>query len=332
MLTERHVSAGVGIRRAYGALLATIGIAALVIALAQAGGPGKVVRRGWHSFTAPPIHVSVGQKENKRLFTLSSNGRITLWGAAWHEAQAHPVLGGGAGSYASWWLVHRKAPQQVLDAHSLYLQTLAELGPVGLAFLVLALALPIGVAFRVRRRPLVPFALAAYLAWTIHVVGDWDWQLPGVTLPAVLIGAALIVSGRPEEGKLLHPRVRLAAAIAAGLGVLVAFFMVLGNVPLTRASSAADRANWRESAREARTAERWLPWSGEPWRLLGEADLALRNLPAARRALETAIDKEPKNWQLWFDLSAAEKGPAAANALHRAAELNPLSPEIAQIR
>lgn len=332
LIIERRVSAGVGFRRIYGGILAAVAIAALAVALAHAGGPSKLVRRGWHSFTAPPTQVGAGQSESKRLFSLSNNGRIELWRAAWQEAQAHPMLGGGAGSYESWWLAHRKSTQQVRDAHSLYLQTLAELGAVGLALLALALAIPIGVAFRARRRPLVPFAFAAYLAWVIHAAGEWDWQLPGVTLPAVLIGAALLVSARDEEGPLLREPLRLAAATATGLAVIVAFLMVLGNVPLTRASSAADGARWRESAREARKAERWLPWSGEPWRLLGEAELALRNRPAARRALRTALTKEPQNWQLWFDLSAAERGSASARALGQASELNPLSPEIQQLR
>jgi hypothetical protein len=148
----------------------------------------------------------------------------------------------------------------------------------------------------------------------------------------VLIGAALLISARGETGSPIREPLRLAAVAAAGLAVVVACLMVLGNVPLTQASSAADAARWLESARDAQKAERWLPWSGEPWRLLGEAELALRNRSAARRGLLTALTKEPQNWQLWFDLSAAEKGTASARALRRAAQLNPLSPEIQQLR
>jgi hypothetical protein len=106
---------------------------------------------------------------------------------------------------------------------------------------------------------------------------------------------------------------------------------VLGNVPLTRASSAANAAQWARSEREARKAERWLPWSGEPWRLIGEADLARRRGVAARQALRKGLTREPGNWQLWFDLSAAETGRAAQEALNQARKLNPLSPEIEQL-
>jgi hypothetical protein len=329
---EPRVSAPSVVRRVYGASLAAGAIVALVVALVLAGGPGKVVRHGWHSFSGSGVKVGAGQQENKRLFSLSNNNRIELWRGAWQESKAHPVLGGGAGSYESWWLAHRKSTQQVRDAHSLYLQTLAETGAIGLALLALALVVPIAVAFRVRRRPLVPFALGAYAAYLVHAAGDWDWQLPGVTLPAVLVGAALVVSARGDESVPARGLFRPVAAVAASVAVVVAFLMVLGNVPLTRASSAADRGQWRISAAEAKKAQRWLPWAAEPWRFLGEAQLALRNRPAARGALETALGKDPKSWQLWFDLSAATKGKASARALKRAAELNPLSPEIEQLR
>jgi cytochrome c-type biogenesis protein CcmH/NrfG len=66
--------------------------------------------------------------------------------------------------------------------------------------------------------------------------------------------------------------------------------------------------------------------------LIGEADLAVRDRAAARVSLRNALSKDPGNWQLWFDLSAAENGTAAAHALAMASRLNPLSPEIAQVR
>jgi tetratricopeptide (TPR) repeat protein len=220
----------------------------------------------------------------------------------------------------------------VRDAHSLYLQTLAELGPLGLALLLGALLVPVALGIRLRRTPVVPFVLAAYCAYLVHATADWDWQLPGVTVPAIFCASALVVAARSTEERALASRSRILAVCGAGVAVALAFFMVLGNVPLTKASSAADAGRWSVSASEARTAARWLPWSAEPWRMIGEADLALRNLPGAEKALQKAISKDPKNWQLWFDLCAARSGPAAKRALARAAELNPLSPEIAQLR
>ena len=74
-----------------------------------------------------------------------------------------PVAGRGAGTFELAWLEQQPIPVSVVDAHSLYLETLAELGLVGLGLLVLALAPPLagrlpgrerGCGRRLRRLPL----------------------------------------------------------------------------------------------------------------------------------------------------------------------------------
>jgi O-antigen ligase len=52
--------------------------------------------------------------------------RPYYWAAAWHDYQSHPFLGSGAGTYAISWHEERPLPVNVQDAHSLYLETLAE--------------------------------------------------------------------------------------------------------------------------------------------------------------------------------------------------------------
>ena len=37
------------------------------------------------------------------------------------------------------------------------------------------------------------FAAAAALAWLLHASIDWDWQLPAVSLPALVLAGALVV-------------------------------------------------------------------------------------------------------------------------------------------
>lgn len=78
-------------------------------------------------------------------------GRTDLWAAAWNAAQHHPWLGIGAGNFQSHSLtllqqtpgVDIKASyvQQGRLVHNSYLEALTELGPVGLALLVLLIAL-----------------------------------------------------------------------------------------------------------------------------------------------------------------------------------------------
>ncbi|HZR94849.1 MAG TPA: O-antigen ligase family protein [Gaiellaceae bacterium] len=332
-LVEPRIRVHRAVRLAYGGLIGGAAVVAVVVALVLAGGPVHVVSRAWDHFKAPPVGVSAGTNEVKRLYSLSSNGRLDLWRSAWRDAQAHPWLGSGAGTFDQWWLQHRPYSAHVKDAHNLYLQTLAEVGPFGLLFLVLGLGAPLVAGLRARRNPLVPFILAAYCAYLIHAAAEWTWQLAGVTVPAIVLGATLVVAARDEARPVGDGLVRRVApvAVAAAVGVL-AFFMVLGNVPLTKATNAADTNRWADSAREARKAIRWLPWSAEPWRLLGEAELAQGRRAPARAALEKGLAKEPKSWQLWFDLAAASRGREAKAALAQASRLNPKSPEIATFR
>ena len=88
--------------------------------------------------------------------------RQAYWNVALEDASEHVVLGSGAGSFDDYWLEHRPIPAYVRDAHNLYLETVAELGIVGLALLLVALGTPLVAAARARNRRLVATAAAAY--------------------------------------------------------------------------------------------------------------------------------------------------------------------------
>ena len=167
-------------------------------------------------------------RDAHRLVTLSGHGRTRLWGIAWREGRDHPLLGGGAGTWPRY-AVRAEGLGAPANAHSLYLETFAELGAVGLAILLAFLA----AALR-RDRLLLVGALA------IAAAADWDWQLPAAALPALIaagagrdqartlgegpavgaalaalvvgvacglhgLGAALLESGRPAQARLLLP-------------------------------------------------------------------------------------------------------------------------------
>jgi O-antigen ligase len=122
-----------------------------------------MVERAYDAFDAPPPSVA-GPDLGGRLFSFSGSYRVDLWRSAWRQYEANPVLGGGAGSYEQHWLADRPFEHKVRDAHSLYFETLSELGPLGLAFLLLTLGIPIAAAVLARAHALVPAAFAAYVA------------------------------------------------------------------------------------------------------------------------------------------------------------------------
>jgi hypothetical protein len=243
-------------------------------------------------------------------FALRGHVRGQYWRVAVHEANAHPVAGSGAGTFANWWLVERRVPLSTQEAHSLYLETLAELGPFGLALLLAAFAVPLAAAVRIRE----PALAAALVAYDVGAAVDFHWELAGITVPVVLLGATAVVhaSRRARHAPRTVTVPIFAALTAAAL---------LAYAGATRLSSAQDalRAGDRiDAVVEARSALRFAPFSAAAWGVIGDAE---SNPAAYRRALEL----DPKDWSLWARLASVSKGEPRRLALREAARLNPLA-------
>jgi len=129
--------------------------------------------------------------------SLSHRGQY--WSVALHDARSHPVLGSGAGSFATVWLADRPIPAGAKDAHSLYLESLAELGLVGIALVTVVVAVPLAAAYRHRHVPVVPGAAGAYAAFVVHSGLDWDWEVPAVVLFALTAAGALLIAARRTQ-------------------------------------------------------------------------------------------------------------------------------------
>ena len=306
--------------RALGYALALFAVLLVAVATTQ-------VTRAVSAFDRQPSPT--GGDLNRRLLSVSSDWRSDYWRVAWRESRDHPLLGGGAGSWQRSWLRERPADITVRNAHNLYLETLAELGPLGLGLLLAALGAPLVAVGAARRGPYGAAAAAAYSAFLVHVGVDWDWQITAIGVAALTCAVPLACSGLPLE---LGTRLRAVfAAPIVAFGAL-AVCAQIGNSAAASSSSAADRLDLRAARAEAHRAIRWQPWSAEPWRLLAEAQLTAGNVEAARVSLRRAVRRDPTSWELWYDLAAASEGPAQRAALERAARLNPLSPEIAALR
>jgi hypothetical protein len=111
--------------------------------------------------------------------------------------------------------------------------------------------------------------------------------------------------------------------------MVVAFVGLVGNMSLSQAATAAGKGDWAGWERDARRAHTWAPWSSEPYRVLGEAQLGQGDTKGAIASFNQAIGKSPGDWNVWFDMARATTGHPQRAALARAAQLNPLSPEIA---
>jgi hypothetical protein len=330
-LLERRITVPRPARLGIAATLALVAVAAVASVFVRVGGPITLAGEAYDSFNAPPPRTT--DDIGERLFSFSGSYRIDLWKSAWRDYREHPARGSGAGSFEQHWLQDRLFEHKVRDAHNLYLETLAELGPVGLALLLLALGAPVVAAVVARRHPLATAALAAYTAYVVHAGIDWDWELPALTVAALVCGAALLAAARRREGALvLGTSIRATAAAATLAVAAVAFVTLTGNSAIAASDRAAEAADWGKAAAEARKAKRWAPWSSEPWQRLGEAHLGQGALGQAESDFRQAIEREPRDFELWVDLARATEGAERTAALARAEALNPFSPEVEELR
>jgi hypothetical protein len=312
---------------------AAVGILLALVVAGAVDAPGRA-SDAWAEFKEKG---SPG-KGTERLGSVAGQNRYQLWSAAVKENASEPLTGTGSGTYEYWWTRTADVPEIVRDTHSLYLQTLGELGIVGLVLLAgFLLVVLVGGAVRLfgadlpDRAPLAA-ALAGCTAFCITATFDWTWQLPVLPVALLLLGAVLVANGRagsaPAAG--LSMPLRLPVALAA-FAAIVAIAIPLASTSLVRTSEADARAGDLSGALEAaRTAQNVQPGAASPW--LQEALVleAQGQFAAAVRAAETATEREPTNWRTWLVLARIEaeagRPSAAVRDYGEAKQLNPLSP------
>ena len=136
----------------------------------------------------------------------SAQGRLNFWRSGLAIFWDHPLLGTGPGTYA---YVHAKYQQDVRhyarDAHSLYVQTAAEMGVVGLVavggLLGSLLALCIRTLRRSRDTPEYSVIVGACLglwAFLLHSALDMNWSFHANPATAVALMAVLAAYDRFE--------------------------------------------------------------------------------------------------------------------------------------
>jgi O-antigen ligase len=141
-------------------------------------------------------HEGAGTKLSggaSRLTSFQSN-RYAYWDVALRAFADEPIHGVGAGGWAVYWLRDRKINEFAQDAHSLPLQTLAELGLVGFALLLTFLG-GVGWASREARRVSPVLAggpIAGFVVYVAHSPLDWDWEMPAVTLIALVLAGGVL--------------------------------------------------------------------------------------------------------------------------------------------
>ncbi len=333
---ERRFQPSAAMTRAgHGTVLAAV-VLLVVVAIVRFGSPVTIAGDMYDRFNSPPpggfngTSTHVGKNLNLRLFSLSGNARASLWRIAWHDYQQHELLGSGAGTYEAYYLGHRTSALQVRNAHNLYLETLAELGPVGLLLLIAGLTAPLVAGIRGRAEPFVPVAFGAFAAYLLHAGADWDWQLTAVTLVALTCAVGMLRSAPSARFAIDFGGrgVRAGVLAAIALVAVVALVGLRGNAAASASQRAASEAHWSVAESEARTAVSWQPWSAEARTELGQALLGEHRNADARAAFQAAIARDPGSWEAWVGLARTSTGTARQAAIVRARRLDPREPQV----
>jgi O-antigen ligase/cytochrome c-type biogenesis protein CcmH/NrfG len=348
-LTARRAPLPLARRRAGAALLAAIALVAIAFAGAlahsQRGFTGSI-SHAVDDLTNP--NAKPPPNTPGRLTAVAS-ARARYWKEAFQIFDAHPVLGAGAGGYETAHLRYETQTLEVKHAHGFIVQTLADLGLVGL---LVALALLLA-WMAAAGRPTHPFnrrwtswrawryarsgagpgwrglrepELARYtperigmlsmlcvvVVFGAHSLIDWTWYVPGDACVALLCAGWL--AGRGEL---------LPAAAGAGSSAGLQRSRP-SNVRLVAAGAvivAALLAMWSQ----------WQPQRSEEAAQQADALLDAHDPRAASAAANTAISRDPLSVEALFTLANVQQAsgqPALSRAtLERAVRLQPSNPQ-----
>lgn len=308
---------------------AVLGVVVLLVAALAVDAPGRV-SDAWAEFKE-----GGGPGEgSERLTSAAGESRYQFWVSTTDQNATAPLIGTGSGTFQFWWSREGDTAETVRDAHSLYMQTLGELGIVGLLLLLSFFAwvfvggLRAALLSDAAERSRLAAALAGFSVFLMTAAVDWMWQIPVVPVAALLLACGLLVARDGADKPRLAVPWRLGVA-AAAVPAIVAIAIPLASTSLVRQSQAAVREGDLQAAlADAKDAQNVEPAAATPRLQQALVLELLGDFPAAEAAAREAIERESNNWRLWLVLSriAAENGRigASVDAYKEARALNPL--------
>jgi hypothetical protein len=328
---------------------------ALVGALALSSrGLGGSLSNGWKNLTDPHATATISNAPDR--LTAVGSVRARYWNEALKIARAHKALGVGAGGYATVRPRFRDDTLDVRHAHGYVVQTLADLGAVGMAVSLALLAAWLAAASRTvglwgsaRRAPWTPervgmaTLLAVCVVFGVHSFIDWTWFVPGNAVLALLCAGWLVGRGPTDEPIVRRTPPRLAvrepwriglAVAAVAVALVAAWASWQPQRAVAEGSDAlgtAEAGGFSRARAQIAQAERINPLSVDLLFQQAAIERAGGNPAGARSALQEAVRKQPANPATWlalaeFELSEGNR-PQALSAVGSALYLDPRSQE-----
>jgi hypothetical protein len=291
------------VARAGAFALVAVLVAALVVAVVRAGGPGPFVSDRWHEFSNK-VSSQVSNEQNRIISTSSSN-RWRWWKEAWHGFTDKPLQGTGAGTFGLLDRIERTTPLATTEPHSVPLQFLSETGIVGLLlYIAMFVVAALAILRRQRTRAWIALSLGIALC-VVHGFVDIDWDFLAVQGPFFLT-LGFLVSG-PEATTLRGAAARkwLASAAVLLFAVTAAYSIASPWLAANRVAAALDAVesgHFKKGLTDARTAHSFNPLSVDA--LFMQA--ALEPNAKALELYKRAVELEPKNPETWYQLGYFE--------------------------
>ena len=291
-------------------------LTAIITALIVVGafGSGFVGNR-WSDFKQPNFDDGTVS----RLGNLSSGERYLVWESALDAASDKSLTGRGPGTFEFWWARKGKGTQFVRDAHSLYLEALAELGPIGLLLMLALVLIPIYIAVggAIRRgsderRSLLAASAAGMIAFAVAAGIDWAWEL--TVLPVAFLVLFAATSGPAAQSRKGHRTSRFdtapvtfggrAATVLTSLVVIAIIALPMIGTTLVRDS----QSKYKEGDIEGALADAQRASHVQPYSASADMQVALvqAKLGEKDEALMSAIEatkNESTNWRTWYVLA-----------------------------
>ncbi len=286
-----------------------------------------------------PGYPAIEEDSSARLTSLEGS-RDEIWGSATRAFGSEPLVGRGPGTFDLWYARDVLEGERVRDAHSLYLETLAELGLVGLVVLLAALGSLLYAAIRTLAdsrcaddRALRGALVAAYVVFLFHAGIDWIWESTATTTVALLAGS--VAAASPTFGRKRSKGARQALARTALTITCVAAgaLQVPAVVATERIRASLESLEIGQLGKAQRTVDEAVdaePWAASPYALRATILLERDRPEQARRDARRALAREPTNWLhaglLSRSLKESGDDAGAARALTLAERLRTQAP------
>lgn len=334
---DRRWRPSVGMGRVVGSLVlagavifAGVGVVKVV---ERVGDPVAAVQQKWEAFKTN----DTTRQEQSRYLSASSQGRYTLWQVALEDFSTHPILGVGTYNFeATYYQLRNQSVGTVRTVHSLPLEVLSERGIVGgvLFFGFVATCVVASLRQRFGRltsegKAQVGALVAAAAYWFIHSSAEYFWQIPAITLPAMIYLAMLVTPWRRSETLTLGWPLRLSGSTLALVAIVSIVPLYVADRYLVQTYATQDPA---ESLALIERAQQFNPVN--PLLPRREAEIAIQdgNFMRAEEAYQEAIRLNPNNYATYVLLATLyDRRADPVNALplyQQALSLNPLDADL----